>query len=89
VSVFRLGLIEVADDLASSPLCRRIRQLFAMMDSPHVNEGANARDKLKTCPAENGLSWNELPAIFELNDSKPALRDPLKPQGWHRTSPRQ
>jgi Protein of unknown function (DUF3631) len=48
--------------LPSPKICRRIRQLFALIGSPNANEAANARDRLTALLAKHGLSWIDIPA---------------------------
>jgi hypothetical protein len=43
--------------LPSPKICKRIRQLYNMMDSPNPNEAASARDKLDKLRAKYGLRW--------------------------------
>jgi hypothetical protein len=50
--------------LPPTGICLRIRQLHAMIGSPHDNESANASGILKKLLAEHGLSWNDLPAVL-------------------------
>ena len=59
--------------LPSPKICRRIRQLFRLTGSPNENESAVARKKLGKVLLENGLSWNDIPAIVAAEGmSRPA-----------------
>ena len=50
-------------------VCRRIRDLHAMMGSPNVHEGSNAHAKLWELMTESGISWNDLTAILAEADN--------------------
>jgi hypothetical protein len=45
-------------------VCERIKKLFAMMGSPNAAEAQTARDMLSKLLTEQGLSWNDLPAVL-------------------------
>ena len=40
--------------LPSPKICKRIRQLFALIGSPNANEAANARERLTALLAKHG-----------------------------------
>lgn len=51
-------------NLPPPKICRRIRQLFAMLGAPTAGEVESARDKLIKLLTKHGLTWNDLPAIL-------------------------
>jgi hypothetical protein len=53
------------NNIPSPKICRRIRQLYAMLGSPNPNEAANAFDKLLKLLAKQNppLSWKDIPSI--------------------------
>jgi hypothetical protein len=46
--------------------CRRIRQLFLLLNSPNPNEAANARDKLDRLLLKWGLKWEDIGACVAI-----------------------
>jgi Protein of unknown function (DUF3631) len=50
-------------------VCRRIRQLHAMMGSPNAHEADVARARLNELLSRWGQSWNDLPAILAATDT--------------------
>jgi hypothetical protein len=65
--------------LPSPKICRRIRQLFRLTGSPNENESAVARKKLGKVLLENGLSWNDIPAIVAAADADDGTPQQPKP----------
>ena len=64
-------------------VCRRIRDLHAMMGSTNVHEGSNAHAKLWELMTESGISWNDLTAILAEADNPAtdaASSPPPRPQ---------
>jgi Protein of unknown function (DUF3631) len=55
-------------DMPPPKICRRIRQLFALVGSSNTGEAENARVKLSKLLATHSLSWNDLPAILAATD---------------------
>src|SRR5262245_7254639 len=51
-------------NLPPPKICRRIRQLFAMLGAPTAGEVESGRDKLIKLLTKHGLTWNDLPAIL-------------------------
>jgi hypothetical protein len=64
-------------NLPPPKVCRRIRQLFAMLGSPNASEAENARDKLHKLLAKHSLTWNDIADILRLTDDSghPQPRD--------------
>jgi Protein of unknown function (DUF2786) len=60
-------------------VCRRIRQLFAMLGSPNASEAENARDKLTKLLAKHGLRWNDLSAILAATEPATTRASPSQP----------
>jgi hypothetical protein len=56
-------------------VCRRIRQLFALIGSSNANEANVARDRLNKLLVQYSLSWNDLPAIIAAADAILAAAD--------------
>jgi hypothetical protein len=59
-------------DLPPPKICRRIRQLFALIGSPNANEANRARERLTKLLADHKLSWHDIPAIVAAADADDA-----------------
>ena len=46
--------------------CRRIRQLFLLLNSPNPNEASNARDKLERMLLKWNLKWEDIAACISI-----------------------
>jgi Protein of unknown function (DUF3631) len=62
-------------------VCRRIRQLHAMLGSSNPNEATNARKKLLELLATYSLTWNDVPAILAETDPPSATASRSSPAG--------
>jgi hypothetical protein len=66
-------------NLPPPKVCRRIRQLFAMLGSPNASEAETARDKLTKLLAKHGFTWNDLPAILAATEPASTKAAPSQP----------
>ena len=56
-------------NMPPAKVCRRIRQLFALVGStPNAGEAENARTKLAKLLTKHDLTWNDLPAILAASE---------------------
>ena len=73
-------------DLPSPKVCRRIRQLFALIGSFNDNEANRARERLNKLLADQKLSWNDLPAIVAAADADEVARKHPQPANTRRSA---
>jgi hypothetical protein len=67
-------------NLPPPKVCRRIRQLHAMVGSPNPSEAANARDKLIKLLTKHALTWNDLPVIIAATEADSTAQTKSQPQ---------